>query len=327
MRGPARHGRQDPQPRRSPRGRRATPSPPCPRRPGGPPHPVGAAVPPRRPRLLSGAPPSRRTAAADLHPHRQQAPRPPGTHPPDPLRPAAHPPVSARRLVCPALPPPDGHQPQAAPSHRGDPARPDGRGRLHGRGRRLPRHPPASIQHGRVYSGAGHVHAWARARPDPRAFDAALHALADELNAATNLIDYQRRRDALRTWCLDTDTWQQLTSRLPLTPGPIQPDLGDRKRQCASVVVWPRITQGEHLFAPHPIEEEQPPAVRRAWRLRRDTTWFLFQTDRPKRHYADLRKLLDAYADQLAERIDAGWTAANQEQTSPPSSNPEPSRP
>jgi len=187
--------------------------------------------------------------------------------------------------------------------------------------------PPASIQHGRVYSGAGHVHAWARARPDPRAFDAALHALADELNAATNLIDYQRRRDALRTWCLDTDTWQQLTSRLPLTPGPIQPDLGDRKRQCASVVVWARITQGEHLFAPHPIEEEQPPAVRRAWRLRRDTTWFLFQTDRPKRHYADLRKLLDAYADQLAERIDAGWTAANQEQTSPPSSNPEPSRP
>jgi len=70
------------------------------------------------------------------------------------------------------------------------------------------------------------------------------------------------------------------------------------------MVVWARITHGEHLFAPRPIEDEQPPAVRRAWRLRRGTTWFHFQTDRPKPHYADLKRLLDAYADQLAARID-----------------------
>ncbi len=166
--------------------------------------------------------------------------------------------------------------------------------------------PTTGIQQGRVYSGAGHVHAWARARVDPQQFDAALHALADELDATADLVDYRQRRDALRTWSLDPDTWQQLTSRLPPTPGPIRPDLGDRKRQVASMVVWARITHGEHLFAPRPIEDEQPPAVRRAWRLRRGTTWFHFQTDRPKPHYADLKRLLDAYADQLAARIDGG---------------------
>jgi len=166
--------------------------------------------------------------------------------------------------------------------------------------------PHQGIQRSRTYTAAGHVHAWARGRSDPREFEAALHALADELNATPDLVDYRQRRQALQTWCIDRVTWQQLTSRLPPTSGPIQPDLGDRKRQVASMAVWARITQGEHLFAPRPIEDQQPPDVQHAWKLRRNTTWFLFHNDHPKPHYADLKKLLDEHADWLAARIDSG---------------------
>lgn len=156
---------------------------------------------------------------------------------------------------------------------------------------------------GRIYSGAGKVHAWFKHQA-PRGFDDALHALADELDALPKLVDHRWRRQALQGWALSPEAWHAITSQLPPTPGPIQPDLGDRKRQCASVVVWARVTQGEHVFAPHPIEQAQPPDIRRAWMLRRGTTWFNFQTDQPKRHYADLKRLLDAYADRLAVRID-----------------------
>ncbi len=170
---------------------------------------------------------------------------------------------------------------------------------------------PDRIQQSRIYSGAAHVHSWAKNQLDPRAFEAALRALATELDAAPDLVDYRRRRTALQDWCLDLETWHDLITRLPPTPGPIKPELGDRKRQCASEVVWVYVTQGEHHFAPRPIEEQQPPDIRRAWKRRRDTTWFNFQTDRPKRHYADLKRLLDAYANQLAARIDRAAATAS----------------
>jgi hypothetical protein len=88
-------------------------------------------------------------------------------------------------------------------------------------------------------------------------------------------------------------------------PGHIQPELGDLKRQLASIYVWVRLTQGEHLFAPRPIEAIQFPETQNAWKLRRNTIWHHFQTSRPLRHYADLKRLLDEYGDQLAGRINS----------------------
>ena len=68
-------------------------------------------------------------------------------------------------------------------------------------------------------------------------------------------IDCQRRRDALRTWCIDLDTWQWVIGQLPPPrPHGIQPALGDRKRQTASIIVWAPITQAEYIFASHPSE-------------------------------------------------------------------------
>jgi TniQ len=158
---------------------------------------------------------------------------------------------------------------------------------------------------GKQYKSANTIYRqWANKPTYPQAFDEALLALISELDAAPELVNYQRRRDALQDWSLDPATWQDITARLPPTPGPNQPKLDDRKRQCASEVVWARATQGEHLFAPRPIEAAQPPHVQRAWQSRRNTTWHLFEASR-LRHYAELNQLLDDYADRLAASIDS----------------------
>lgn len=162
---------------------------------------------------------------------------------------------------------------------------------------------------GTQYTTANLVHSWARTQPDPHGFDTALHTLADELDSAgCALVDYHHRRTALRHWRLDEPTWHELAGRLPPTPGPVQPVLDDRKRQDASIFVWTLVTQGEHLFAPRPIEAAQPDHVQHAWAQRRNTTWYQLSRPDPLRHYADLRNHLIPYARQLAADIDRRTT-------------------
>lgn len=148
---------------------------------------------------------------------------------------------------------------------------------------------------------------WERAGRNPAEFERVLRELSAELRAPHRpLIDYQRRREALRDWALPPDEWDALVSELPPIPGPIRPAVGDRKRQDASVFIWVQVTQGEHLFAPRAIEAEQPQDVQREWALRRNTTWYNLVRPDTFRHYADLRKLLAEYAQQLARDIDSG---------------------
>jgi hypothetical protein len=156
---------------------------------------------------------------------------------------------------------------------------------------------------GKQYVSAEHVHRWAREQTNPRQFDAALHTLVDELDTS-HLVDYQRRREALSDWALEIDTWHGVIAQLLPTAGPNQPELGDRKRQCASEYVWVQVTQGEHIFAPRPIQAQQSLDVQRAWELRRNTIWHHFQTSKPLQHYADLKRLLDEHAATLARHID-----------------------
>jgi hypothetical protein len=119
----------------------------------------------------------------------------------------------------------------------------------------------------RIYSGAGFVHTGASRQPDPQGFENALSGLACELESpATPLVNYQRRRQALQAWCIDEDAWGRLVGRLPPVPGPHQPELGDRKRQIASIYVWVQVTSGEHYFAPRPIEAPSPPMSRKPGR-------------------------------------------------------------
>lgn len=155
-----------------------------------------------------------------------------------------------------------------------------------------------------IYAGAGHVHSGARKQHGPLAFENALEALARELdNPATPLANYQSRRQALQTWCIDEDTWTNLTARLPPGPGPQQPDLGDRKRQLASIYVWVQVTSGEHLFAPRPIETIMPSSLRKPW-TQWTSAWKLLDPGHPGPHYTSLKAELGTIATSLARTID-----------------------
>jgi len=136
-------------------------------------------------------------------------------------------------------------------------------------------------------------------------FTDALLSLAAHLDDTPGLVNYQHRRQAMQGWCLDWETWEEITSRLPPVPGPVQPTLDDRKRQEASAFIWAHVTQGEPRFAPRPIEVTQPEPVRKTWAARRGTTWFQLTRPDPLTHYAELRKLLIRRAQQIAAGIDA----------------------
>lgn len=73
-----------------------------------------------------------------------------------------------------------------------------------------------------------------------RDFITALLSLAAQLDETPGLVNYRNRRQAMPEWCLGPETWQELTSRLPPVPGPVQPVLDYRKRQEACLHLGPR---------------------------------------------------------------------------------------
>ncbi|WP_420312220.1 TniQ family protein [Streptomyces sp. YS-B37] len=157
----------------------------------------------------------------------------------------------------------------------------------------------------RAGSETAHVHRWAHTQVDPFDFDNALEALADSLTYdVSRLVDYQLRREALKDWRLDLPTWHELTARMPVTSTtPAKYD--DLKRQVASIFVWSRITQGEHQFAPRPMEAEQGSRTQTWWGQRRNTMWCLLTNPGVSPHYTAPRNLLIEYADafDVAYRI------------------------
>ncbi|MFF8173595.1 hypothetical protein [Streptomyces chartreusis] len=154
---------------------------------------------------------------------------------------------------------------------------------------------------------------WIGAKDAPTDFRIAMTELGLHVGEHRDrLPDYQRRRDSLRDWVLPQNDWGEMTAQLPRTIGK-QPVLDDRKRQVASIFIWTRVTGGEHLFAPRPLEHDQPPQIRQAWATRRPTTWHqLAGRLDPGPHYATLRRLLGEYADNLTRKIDADTLPANQ---------------
>lgn len=83
------------------------------------------------------------------------------------------------------------------------------------------------------------------------------------------------------------------------------PDLGDCKRQLASVYIWVRVTAGEPGFAPRPIERAQAPEIQAGWRLSWNSMWWsLLVADAHGSAYARIRAELDVIADALAATLD-----------------------
>ncbi|MFD8044833.1 hypothetical protein ACFV5E_15490 [Streptomyces chartreusis] len=148
---------------------------------------------------------------------------------------------------------------------------------------------------------------------DPFMFHEALEKIAEEVSSAPSPVDYHRRREALCSWALDQDAWEDIVKQLAPTPSYWHPPtLDDRKRQEASVFVWVQVTRGEHVFSPRPIEAVQTADVQRKWALRRNTTWCHLIRPDAGRHYDNLQKVLTEYASQLAWSIDKGEPLTHQ---------------
>lgn len=139
----------------------------------------------------------------------------------------------------------------------------------------------------------------------------ALEALADELDAATDLVDYAQRRHALSNWLFPLDDWLELAAdfrRRQTWQGRASTRWGQRKRTVASVLVWAQVTQSEHRLAPLIVAERaSSPRSQLAGLVAR----VRYQSRCPGLygdHWVVLTEVLNAYADRLATRIDNGWT-------------------
>ena len=144
---------------------------------------------------------------------------------------------------------------------------------------------------------------------DREKFDAAIHTIAGHLDTATTRTDYDQRRDALKNWSISPDEWDALIAGLPTRPRSStgrRPfiDWGESKRLLASVWVWVRITNGEHIFAPaiRPDLDQGRPGGTFIRQIH--NRWPLINAHQPSGHYTALRQRLDAFADHLAKDID-----------------------
>jgi hypothetical protein len=157
-----------------------------------------------------------------------------------------------------------------------------------------------------IYSSGGIIKR-ARSRPDPGELDAALEEIAAEIIAAGHFINYKHRRDTLRNWAISSQDWAEMLQHSQARAGNrLAP--GERERQWASVIVWAEITRGEHVFAPRPVRDQQPPEIRREWSRRSHPgSWPLNpETSKttPSRIYLALRNTLISYAAELTTEID-----------------------
>jgi hypothetical protein len=159
-----------------------------------------------------------------------------------------------------------------------------------------------------------------RDAPGPREdFHTAMNALQDNLHNAPLLIDYGARRGAMATWSISPQDWRHLIQDLVGKPvngkAARHIDWSDRKRLLASIWVWTRLTQGEPYFAPllRPDPAQPKPGGELSAYIHPRWPFILAGHG----HYADLRSRLDAYADDLAQRMNDEQPGTWQRPTTP----------
>ncbi|SRR6266540_604474 len=140
------------------------------------------------------------------------------------------------------------------------------------------------------------------------AFDQAVDSLVQQLDATSDLVDYGRRRDALRTWEITQDQWRDLIDGLPdqLIKNRRVPNThwGDSKRRLASTWAWTELTHGDHIYAPAVRPDPQAPRPGGEDVHYVHVRWWHLLRPSPYGHYRQLRERLDPFIRQLAERID-----------------------
>lgn len=141
-------------------------------------------------------------------------------------------------------------------------------------------------------------------------YQSALHALVENLNSASHLIDYGRRRQVLSDWSLSQKGWSRILAEQRL-PGFTEDTGGDRtladevSRLAASAFIWARVTGGEAKIAPAVVAETGGKTSRRAM-VGRAMSIYAYRVKQGRPGFLAFQSTLDNFADELTKSIDTG---------------------
>ncbi|MFJ2779419.1 TniQ family protein [Kitasatospora sp. NPDC087315] len=153
-----------------------------------------------------------------------------------------------------------------------------------------------------------HVRGWMTSHGRHRAFDAAAEKIAQSLDATDTLIDYAKRRHALKDWDMPMDHWQLFTDELRQRTRSGRGHwhkIDESKRVIVSAHIWTLVTHGELSFAPLVLADKKAHAGQpRTARLLRNAGELHYPLKRNPTAYATIRGLSLDYVSGLAKHID-----------------------
>lgn len=139
------------------------------------------------------------------------------------------------------------------------------------------------------------ITSWLRESGKDPEFRLAVSRVADRL-IDEPLIDYRRRRDALRDWTMPAEDW----NTLPPSVAHKNRDSAwrDEEHLAATIYIWSQITRSEPRL--HPVLQQKqgghPMARKHIW----------FMVHKPTRQLREFKAALDCYGHDLAMQIDEG---------------------
>ncbi|MFF1511263.1 hypothetical protein [Streptomyces sp. NPDC058326] len=77
-------------------------------------------------------------------------------------------------------------------------------------------------------------------------FERSVESVASQLDRGTDRVQYGRRRELLSSWQVPADDWAELCRGLQ----PFRQGITSPTRDTATVLIWTRVTQGDHLHSP-----------------------------------------------------------------------------
>jgi hypothetical protein len=176
---------------------------------------------------------------------------------------------------------------------------------------------------GTELSAATLLRKWQHDGDNARKYSRALALLADRITADPHGVDYQLRREQLRTWVIPPDEWTAITEKVTQRQLPrIRPltRWSPARRLAASAVVWAWATQGYYWLAPmRHYQRHRLPAPQMSETGREAGR--IIQAGGQGSVYRLLNETLWDFCTNLTARIDAGLAA-----TGAPWSNPPPGR-
>ncbi|MFM9694962.1 hypothetical protein [Streptomyces europaeiscabiei] len=144
--------------------------------------------------------------------------------------------------------------------------------------------------------------------------------LADEIIVDPHGIDYQLRREQLRTWVIPPDEWATIIEKVAQRQSPTGRALtcwSPRRHLAASAVVWARATQGYFWLAPMVQHYRLPDPQLNAAKVEASHIGRPGPNDGEGSIWRLLNETLSDYCSDLTAHLDAGLSATGASRSKP----------